>query len=135
MLICDYAFTVLISGNPQALAAVTASAIVLTGIFLGLAFRSDRWWPLVTTASLMLSVLMFLLEWLNPELSRYAAGSAQIGLWMVVYLTVIAGVAERWLAGEPAAGGRGGRRARRPSGPGTLSSDEPEGAAPSRPSS
>lgn len=115
MLVCDYALTVLVSGSPHAQAAVTVSAVVLTGIFMGLAFRSDRWWPLVTTASLMLSVLMFLLEWLNPELSRYAAGSAQIGLWMVVYLALVGGVAERWLAGEGAVSNLGGGRAAHPS--------------------
>lgn len=116
-------------------AGAAASAVVLAGVFTGLAFKSDRWWPFVATASLMLSVLVFLLEWAGPGLSRYAAGSAQIGLWMVVYLALFAGVAERWLAGEPAAAGQEIRRARRPFGPNPLSDDEPEGVVPSRSSS
>ena len=102
VLICDYAFTSLISDTRYMQAGAAASAVVLAGVFTGLALKSDRWWPLVATASLMLSILVFLLERMNADLSRYAAGSAQIGLWIVVYLTLVAGVAERWLAGERA---------------------------------
>lgn len=104
MLICDYALTFLVSGTAAGHVIVAASAIVITLIFIWLSFRSARWWPLVATPALMLCVMVFVLEWLNPDLSRYAAGSAHVGLWGLVYLALLAGAAERWLAGESPAG-------------------------------
>lgn len=73
---------------------------MITLIVIWLALRSDRWWPLVAAASLTLCVVVELLERMNPGLSEYAAASAQLGLWIVVYLALVAGVGERWLAGE-----------------------------------
>lgn len=100
MLICDYALTGLAYGTPLETPIVAASAGVITLVFIGIALRSDRWWPFVTAASLMLFMMVYALEWLNQGLSRYAVVSAQLGLWIFVYLTPLAGVAERWLAGE-----------------------------------
>lgn len=104
MLICDYALTGLLSGTSLQAGVTAASAGVITLIFIGLAMRSDRWWPFVAAGALTLCVMVYVLEWLHQGLSRYAAISAQIGLWIVVYLTLLAGVAERWLAGERAVG-------------------------------
>lgn len=73
-------------------------------IFLWLAFTGNRWWLLAASAALVLCSLVALVGFVHPDVSHYAAASAQIGLWMVVYLTVIAGVGERWLAGEPPVG-------------------------------
>lgn len=74
--------------------------MTVTLIVLWLAVKSDRWWPLVAAASLTLCVVVELLERMNRGLSEYAAVSAQLGLWIVVYLALFAGVGERWLAGE-----------------------------------
>ena len=97
---CDYLLTTLMYETPASHVVAAASAIVVTLVFIWLSFRSGRWWPLAATPALILCVMVFVLEWLNPDLSRYAAASARIGLWMVVYLVLLAGVAERWLAGE-----------------------------------
>lgn len=103
VLFCDYALTRMTTGMAGAHELVAASEFVLAVIFAWLAFRSDRWWALVASGALMLCVLVFLLEWTNPDLPRDAAISARSGLWFVIPLSLLAGVAERWLAGEPAA--------------------------------
>lgn len=78
--------------------AVGRAVVML--IFGWLAFRSPRWWPLAVTASLALIVLVHLLTILTP-IAYNAGASARIGLWFVVYAALLAGVVERWLAGEP----------------------------------
>lgn len=113
VLFCDYVFTRLTAGMAGAHQLVAVAEIVVTLIFVRLAFTSDRWWTLVTTAALALCALVFVLEWANPDLSLYAAISAQSGLWFLVYLSLLAGVAERWLAGEKAAGDTAPRRSQR----------------------
>lgn len=70
----------------------------------GLALRSNRWWPLVTTAALCLIVLTYLLRLMDSSLSLYAAMSAHVGLDYLIDLTLLLGVFERWLAGERPAG-------------------------------
>lgn len=77
------------------------SEVSATLVFIWLAMKSRRWWPLVAAPSLILCVMVHFLEWVVPELSTYAAQSAQLGLWIIVYLALFAGVGERWLAGEP----------------------------------
>ncbi|HWQ87258.1 hypothetical protein [Brevundimonas sp.] len=101
-LLCDFAVTGLAVHTPVGQTAAAVSTFAVTLVVIWLAFRSDRWWPFVAAASLTLSVLVDLLERANSGLSRYAAESAQVGLWIVIYLTLLAGVMERWLAGEPA---------------------------------
>ncbi len=59
----------------------------------------------MTAASLTLSSWSIFLEWVRGDVPRYAAQSARLGLWIVVYLSLIAGVAERWLAGDGAGQG------------------------------
>jgi len=83
-----------------------AGDFVLLLIFGWMALKTDRWWPFVVTAALALAMTIHLLTLTMPDLSRYAATSAQIGLWILINLTVLAGVFERWLAGEPAVSGR-----------------------------
>ena len=102
VLLCDYAVTGLASGTAGERTVVAASAFVVATVFVWLSLRSGRWWPFVTAAALVLCVMVFFLEWLNPGLSSYAAVSAQLGLWIVAYLALLAGVGERWLAGEDA---------------------------------
>jgi hypothetical protein len=110
VLICDYILTALAAGTDSPVTIMAASAGVIAMIFSGLAFRSDRWWPFVTGAALMLLVMVNVLEWMTADLSRYAAESARLGLWIVVYLSLIAGVAERWLAGDNPGRGMAVRR-------------------------
>ena len=71
-------------------------------IFAWLAFRTDRWWPIVVTGLLALCVLVRALGILHPDMSTYAMLSAILGLWILLYAVVLAGVVERWLAGERA---------------------------------
>lgn len=82
--------------------ASAAEELTLMLIFGWLAFRSDRWWPFAVTAALALVMLVHGLTILAPDLSSYAAISAQIGLWIVIDTALLFGVLERWLAGERA---------------------------------
>lgn len=102
-LICDFVFTGLVGRTPVGDTGAAASTFVVTLVVIWLAFREDRWWLLVAAASLILCVMTHIMEWMEPGLSQYAAESAQLGLWIVVSLALIAGAGERWLAGEPAA--------------------------------
>lgn len=63
------------------------------------AFRSDRWWPLAATAAVALTVLVHICT-IWTDISWAAAVSAQVGLAIVEYGAVLAGVGERWMAGE-----------------------------------
>jgi hypothetical protein len=78
---------------------IAAGQTVLLLIFGGLAFRSARWWPLAVTASLVLILLVHLLTVATP-VSFYAAVSARVGLWLLLFVILLAGISERWLAGE-----------------------------------
>lgn len=104
-LICDFAFTGLVARTPMGETGAAASTFVVTLIVIWLAFKANRWWLLVAAASLVLCVMTHIMEWMDPGLSQYAAESAQLGLWIVVNLALIAGAGERWLAGEPAVSG------------------------------
>jgi len=73
---------------------------VVTLIFLWLSFQQDRWWLMLAGAGLVLSCVTSLIGWLHPDIDRYGAVSAQIGLWIVIYLALTTGAGERWLAGE-----------------------------------
>jgi len=66
------------------------------------ALRYDRWWPIAATALMALCVLVHVIGMANPELSRFARLSAMLGFWILLYIVVLGGVAERWLAGERA---------------------------------
>lgn len=92
---------------------LAAQAVVVTAIFGRLAFRGDRWWPLVATAAMILILLVHGLTIVTP-ITQYAAVSARVGLWMVVNTALLAGVAERWLAGEPSVSRHRTWRRRRP---------------------
>ena len=75
---------------------------VLMLVFAWLAIRFARWWLLAATALLALTSVVHLLT-LAGSLNLYASVSARIGLWSFLYLALLAGVWERWLAGEPPA--------------------------------
>ncbi|HYC98636.1 hypothetical protein [Brevundimonas sp.] len=85
------------------LAATIEDCVCL--LILGwLCFRSDRWWPIVATAALALTVLTHIVKLLDPAFSQYAAASARIGLGYLIDLALLLGVWERQLAGAPPAG-------------------------------
>ena len=115
-------------------AGIAATQAVLLLIFGRMALRSPRWWPLAVTGCLMLLVTVHLLVVLTP-VSFYAAISARVGLWHLLYLFVLAGVVERWLAGERAVSARLAWRPRRSGGGSPPAGDLSDGAVPSRPSS
>lgn len=83
---------------------VAAQDFVVMLAFGWLAFRTDRWWPIAATALMALCVLVYAMGMVNPQLSRFAMLSAILGFWILLYIVVLAGVAERWLAGETAVG-------------------------------
>lgn len=116
------------------LLAVTQDVVVML-IFGGLALRADRWWPIAVTALLTLCVLNRVIGMANPDLSRFAMLSAGIGFWILIYTAMLAGAVERRLAGEAAVSEGKTWRRRRPPGPDSFPDSNPEGAAPSRPSS
>lgn len=113
VLFCDFLFTRSVVRTAVAHELVAAAEFVLTLIFIWMAFRSERWWTIAASAALILCALVYVLDWTNPDLPRNAAISAQIGLWMVVYVSLMAGVAERWLAGEKPVSGAAVWRRRR----------------------
>lgn len=102
---------------------------------VGLALRSNRWWPFVAASAAALTVLVHIFT-IITDISWGAAVSARVGFGLVTYTALLAGVAERWLAGErPVSGGKLWRR-RRPAGAGVRSGRNPaDGAWPSPPSS
>lgn len=100
------------------------------------AMKRDRWWPLVMTALMVLTLLVHIAVFAAPTVGAYADVSARVGLGIAMAGTLLAGTAERWLAGERAVSDRSvwvRRRAPayRPGRQGPPS----EGAAPFRPSS
>jgi len=102
VMFCDHAVTRLTTRLPGGHELSMVSECLVAAFFVWLALRSNRWWTLVAAAALMLCVLVFALEWADPAVSRNAAISARIGLWWVICLSLLAGVWERRLAGEPA---------------------------------
>lgn len=112
-----------------------ASDLGLALFFGWLALSRERWWPLFMTAVMVLTLLVHVAMFVVPTMGAYAEVSARIGLGITMALALLAGAAERWLAGERAVSDQRiwARRPPPPSPPGDglrLS----EGAAPSRPS-
>lgn len=79
-----------------------ARDLVVMLAFGWLALRSDRWWPIAVTAVLALCVLVDVIGMVSPDLSRFAILSALLGFWILIYAIALAGVVERWMAGEAA---------------------------------
>jgi hypothetical protein len=85
---------------PHDVALVAGLDGVTALVFLWLALRYQRWWLLAATAGLVLCTLTWVIGLLHPGIGFVAVASAEIGEWAFVYLTLLAGVCERWLAGE-----------------------------------
>ncbi len=74
--------------------------VATTLVFGWMAATGRRWWPLAMTGVMALTVLVHVAAFADPTMSRYADISARIGLGILMGLTLLAGVGERWLAGE-----------------------------------
>lgn len=100
VLLFDYLTSSLIYRSWTHLFALqVAQDLVLLTIFGWLALRGVRWWPVVTAGALALIVVVHFLTAVTP-IGRDAVLSARMGLWILIYTTLVAGVGERWLAGE-----------------------------------
>ncbi len=87
-----------------------AQDLLMLAVFLWLAVRGVRWWPAVAAGALALIVTVHLLTVMIP-MGRDAVLSARMGLWCLIYVTLLVGVVERWLAGErPVSKGRQWRK-------------------------
>lgn len=85
-------------------------------LFGWLALKSDRWWPLAMTTTLALTVLVHVAMVVTPGLDHRADIAARLGLGVLTSLSLLLGVAERWLSGErPVSESARWRRARRAS--------------------
>ena len=96
--------------------AVDDAAIDLgLALFFGwMALNRARWWPLFMTAVMVLTVLVHVAMFVVPTTDAYADVSARIGLGIAMALALLAGTAERWLAGEQAVSEQGAWARRRP---------------------
>lgn len=77
-----------------------ATDVVVTLIFAWMALSRERWWPFAATASMVLALMVHLAMVLVPHLDERADVSARAGLGFLLILSLMAGVAERWLSGE-----------------------------------
>ena len=73
-------------------------------IFGWLCFRSNRWWPFVLTTAQALMIFMHGARLLDPAVSHMALASSHVGFLYLADVSLLLGVCERWLAGEPPAG-------------------------------
>lgn len=111
MLLFDYMVSGLIyrTWNHLFVLQVAQDALLLT-IFGWLALKGSRWWAAVVSGALALILVVHALTAMEI-IARYAVLSARMGLWLLIYSTLLAGIGERWLAGErPVSEGRGWRR-------------------------
>jgi hypothetical protein len=64
--------------------------------------KYDRWWLLVATAAQVLTVLTYLAVLTRPGLTARENVVAAWLFGLILLYTLLGGVLERWLAGEPA---------------------------------
>lgn len=74
--------------------------LVLLGAFAGLAFRGNRWWPFAATAVMVLTLAIHATAILTPAVTANGDVAARLGLGLLMVICLLAGVGERWLAGE-----------------------------------
>ncbi len=85
----------------QFFAGDAVADVVFTGFVVWMAMTRDRWWPLIMSGIMALTLLVYLAALIVPGIGPYAVMSARVGLGILTMLTLLAGVLERWLAGEP----------------------------------
>jgi hypothetical protein len=98
--LASYAFQALRVGDLHV--GDAASDTIVTLAFAWLAMRSNRWWPFAATAVMILMLVVHASMVLVPELTARGDVTARMGLSVVLILSLLAGVGERWLAGERA---------------------------------
>lgn len=76
--------------------------LALTAFFGWMMLDGRRWWIMVMTAVMLLTLLVHGAMFLLPDLPPSADISARIGLGILVGFALLGGVVERWLAGEDA---------------------------------
>ena len=74
--------------------------LVTLGAFIWLAIRADRWWTLVVCAFMFLILVAHGVMIIVPQLDVRGDVAARWGLGTAAILALLAGVLERWLAGE-----------------------------------
>lgn len=89
---------VLVYGDLLLFDAVADVAMLV--IFLWMSLKGDRWWPFLAAAAMFLTDVVHAAMILIPELDTRADISARLGLTLLTVLALLAGVGERWLAGE-----------------------------------
>ncbi|MGZ9114172.1 MAG: hypothetical protein ACXW3K_06065 [Brevundimonas sp.] len=106
VLLYDYLVTSLVYRSWTHLFALqVAQDVLLLLIFGWMALTGRRWWPGVTAGTLALIVVVHFLTAVAP-IGRDPVLSARMGLWLLIYTTLLVAVGERWLAGErPVCGG------------------------------
>ncbi len=113
--------------------------LLMTSLFVWLALTSDRWWTLVMSGIMALTLLVYVSALVAPDIGPYAVLSARVGLGILSSLILLGGAGERWLVGERAVSDREAwTRRRRSAAPGhgpaepvrTGSSERREGPAP-----
>ncbi|HWQ87256.1 hypothetical protein [Brevundimonas sp.] len=80
--------------------------VLMTGVFVWLALTTDRWWLLVMSGIMVLTLLVYVSSLVVPDLGPYAVISARVGLGILSSLALLCGAGERWLAGERAVSDR-----------------------------
>ncbi|MBU3970359.1 MAG: hypothetical protein KKE42_09760 [Alphaproteobacteria bacterium] len=80
---------------------VALADIGLTGVLVWMAMTGERWWPFAAAAFMLLTLMVYLSLILAPGLDQRADYAARLGLFICVVGTLLIGIAERWLAGEP----------------------------------
>lgn len=80
--------------------------VLMTGLFVWLALTRNRWWPLVMSGIMVLTLLVYVSALVAPDLGAYAVISARVGLGILSSLTLLFAAGERWLVGEQAVSDR-----------------------------
>jgi len=97
-LVAAFAPPLVVAGDLMLFDAIADGTLLV--IFLWMSLKGDRWWPFLAAASLFLTGLIHAAMILIPELDTRADLSARLGLTLLTVLALLAGVWERWLAGE-----------------------------------
>jgi hypothetical protein len=74
--------------------------MVLLIIFSRMAVKGERWWPFGAAAAMSLTLMVHLAMVLIRNWIRGGTCPARMGLTLLLVLALLAGVGERWLAGE-----------------------------------
>ncbi|MFK0299595.1 hypothetical protein ACIQTU_10285 [Brevundimonas sp. NPDC090276] len=107
MLAAAYALSLALGGiriEGLKVAVVGADLLLACGL-LWLALTCRRWWLLVAAANALLVVIAHASVFLEPDIHQRAYIAYRMLPGLVIPLAAGFGAWERWLAGEPAAGG------------------------------